>query len=220
MDFGLNFCDAQELRESWKNTLMPDELITFFSTLFNVNQASLRPNYHKENVSTDEDIESFDEAYDEADKNTKQSQILHTAKIMSLYQVMCYNIHHGRMKTPLHVMNAHAIYEKCRSRQLLTSFNRTGLCVSYKQIKKYRTDLAKYAVLQSEKHGVPIPSHLSTKEFTLAAMDNFDHPDKTSLAGLSGTHDTAMTLFQVIEIISYFPHQPLVLSLKCDLGYR
>ena len=43
----------------------------------------------------------------------KPSQILQTVKIHSLFQIMCYNLQNGKMKTPLHIMNAHAIYEKC-----------------------------------------------------------------------------------------------------------
>ena len=65
MDFGLNnsFCDAEELKHSWRNTAMPDELITFFSTLFNVNQAILRPNYHEDATSLEEDLD-LDEKYE------------------------------------------------------------------------------------------------------------------------------------------------------------
>ena len=202
IDFGLNerFCDAEDLKESWEKTLMPDELITFLSTSFNVNPATLRPNYHDDDISLDEDLETNDDIdiqYDEINRPQK----LQTVKIMSLFQIMCYNLHRGRMKTPLHVMNAHAIYEKCKSRELITSFNRTGICVSYKQLKNDRTDLAKYAVIASGNHGIPIPSRFSTKEFTLTAMDNFDHPDKTSSSGLSGTHGTAMALFQATRNI-------------------
>ena len=185
-------------------TLMSDELITFLSTLFNVNPATLRPNYHDDDISLDEDLETNQDIDIQYDK-TNRAQKLQTVKIMSLFQIRCYNLHRGRMKTPLHVMNAHAISEKCKSRELITSFNRTGICVSYKQLKNDRTDIAKYAVIASGNHGIPIPSHFSFKEFTLAAMDNFDHSDKTSLSGLSGTHDIAMTLFQARQEIYNIP---------------
>ena len=33
--------------------------------------------------------------------------------------------------------------------------------------------------------------------FTVGAFDNFDHKDRTSLSGLSASHDTVSTLFQV-----------------------
>ena len=105
---------------------MPDELITFLSTLFNVNPATLGPNYHDDDISLDEDLETIDDIDIQYDK-TNRPQKLQTVKIMSLFQIMCYNLHCWRMKTPLHVMNAHAIYEKCKSRKFITSFNRTGI---------------------------------------------------------------------------------------------
>ena len=37
----------------------------------------------------------------------------------------------------------------------------------------------------------------SKSQFTIAAMDNFHHSDFSSTTGTSGTHDTAMTLFQI-----------------------
>ena len=33
--------------------------------------------------------------------------------------------------------------------------------------------------------------------FTVGAFDNFDHKDRTSLSGLSASHDTVYTLFQL-----------------------
>ena len=51
-------------------------------------------------------------------------------KILSLIQIMHYDINHGRKKTPLHIMNAGKIYEKCKSREPITSSNQAVLCVS------------------------------------------------------------------------------------------
>ena len=94
------------------------------------------------------------------------------------------------------MMNAGKIYEKCKSREPITSFNRAVLCVSQREIKKHRNNLAKLAILNSKSNGVPIPSHFVQKEFTLGALDNFDHSDKNSLSGLLSCHDTDMTLCQ------------------------
>ena len=55
---------------------------------------------------------------------------------------MHYNINQGRNKTLLHKTNANTIYEKFESHGLITLLNRTGLCVSYKEIKKHRNNLA------------------------------------------------------------------------------
>ena len=48
---------------------------------------------------------------------------------------MFYNLHNGNKRTPLHVMNAVEIYERCESRELITSFNRSGLCIGYASMK-------------------------------------------------------------------------------------
>ena len=62
---------------------------------------------------------------------------------------MYYNLNDRRKKTILHVMNVSTIYEKCKSCELITSFNGAGLCVSYKKIKKHRNNLSKLAILFS-----------------------------------------------------------------------
>ena len=38
VDFKLDdcFCDGNEVKDSWKTTLMPDQLLTFFSALFGI----------------------------------------------------------------------------------------------------------------------------------------------------------------------------------------
>lgn len=78
--------------------------------------------------------------------------------------------------------------------ELLTTFSRLELCMSYKETKQIKNNLAKLAILNSESYGIPLPT------FTLVAMDNFDHPDANSLARISAAHDTAMILFQINPI--------------------
>ena len=94
-------------------------------------------------------------------------------------------------------MNAHPIYEKCRSKEIITQQNRLGLSVSYNTIQKYRSNLAKHAILKSSENNVPLPSHFSKEMFTVGDFDNFDLKDITSLSGLSASRDTVSTLFQV-----------------------
>ena len=94
-------------------------------------------------------------------------------------------------------MNSSAIYEKCKIRELLTSFNRLGLCTSYKETKLHRRNLAKLAISRNNDPGIPLPTRFSKSQFAIAAMDNFDHSDFNSLTGTAGTHNTAMTLFQI-----------------------
>ena len=69
-------------------------------------------------------------------------------------------------------MTAHAVYDVCKSRELITALNRIETCVSYNEIKCTRSSLAQYALHQSENVGVPIPSHFVSDSFTIASFDN------------------------------------------------
>ena len=71
------------------------------------------------------------------------------------------------------------------------------MCTSYKGTKLHRNNLAKLAIARSSDTGIPLPIYFSKSQFTIAAMDNFDHSDFSSLTGTAGTHDTAVTLFQI-----------------------
>ena len=106
-----------------------------------------------------------------------------------------------RKKIPLHLMNAIEIYEKCKIRELITSFNGRSLCVSYRTIKKHHVDLAKLAISKSEQHIVPLPMNFSKVSFTLAAFDNFDHNDKCTTSGTSSTYDTVSVLFREVPLL-------------------
>ena len=164
--------------------------------LFNSYSATLKPNFPKSNnLEGDDHVEEMllNDTNNEPDiKQVKNNHI--TIKI-SVIQIMHYNTNHGRIKMSLHIMNASAIYDKCKSHELIT-FNQAGACVSYKEIKKQRNSLAKLAILNSKSNGVPIPSHFVPIEFTLGALDHFDHSGKNSLSGLFSNHDTAIILCQ------------------------
>ena len=109
-------------------------------------------------------------------------------------------------------MTAHAVYDKCKSRELITTFNHIGVCVSYRQVQKTKSDLAQYTLMQCEKILVPIPSHFSKDMFTIAAFDNFDHQDRSSPSGMNSSHDTVSTLFQVKP--DHTPSKPLPSSVS------
>ena len=80
---------------------------------------------------------------------------------------------------------------------MLTSFNHLGLCLSYKETKLHRNNIAKLPISRSNDTGIPLPIYFSKSQFTIAAMDNFDHSNFSSLTGTVGTHYTVMTLFQI-----------------------
>ena len=96
VDFGLDdkFCDDQE---TLGKQHVPDTLLSFFATLFNKNKTSL--------LKQDRDLQIDDPLQDFADDI--EDELL---KIKSLFQILYYHITRGSKKTPLQLINAHAIY--------------------------------------------------------------------------------------------------------------
>ena len=57
LDYGLKdkFCDAEEVKESWRSTKMPDQWITFLCELFNVKKSSFLHSYYSDHIIDDEE---------------------------------------------------------------------------------------------------------------------------------------------------------------------
>ena len=154
------FCDAQELKKSYKTTKVPDVLLTFFSVLLNQGRAKLiRDDCKSDNIF---DQHNFFEFEDEEDKRHEFS-----LKLKSLFQIMYCQVTLGKHKTPLHATNANAIYEKCMSRKLISAFNKQGTCTSYKSMKTQSSNLAKFTVYESLSMDVHLPSHFETQTLLL-----------------------------------------------------
>ena len=87
-------------------------------------------------------IDKLDEKFDKyefnqsshSDKQTK-SRLLKSTK--SIVQILYYNIHSRRKLIFFYVMNSVQIYGKCCSKELITSFNTSGLCISYQSMKQH-----------------------------------------------------------------------------------
>ena len=101
VDFNLQakFCDAEDLRNSWEQFCIPDELITFFGTLFNINYATLKPNFPKSNnLEDDDDVEEMLLNGTNNEPGIEQVNNNHIKIKISLMQIMQYNINNGRKK--------------------------------------------------------------------------------------------------------------------------
>ena len=197
VDFNLNdrFCDAADLEESLNAISIPDPLLNFFAVLFNFDKNGFK-------ASSDEKEEEYDVL------GSLDLSVSRRRKLQSLFQIMYFNVHNGRKRTPLHIMNSEAIYESCKSATLITSFNHLGLCVSYQELMRHQTDMATYSV-KSSKDTVPFPSHFNASMFTMAAIDNFDH-DEATLSGIGGSHDTVTVLFQDKDHETQQAHKPRI----------
>ena len=115
-------------------------------------------------------------------------------QILSTFQFMFYNVHQGHKRTPFHVMNSVAIHDTCKSKTLISSFNKFGLCISYDELMRIHHDIASYTA-QSAENDMQLPSSLDVNRFTMAAFDNFDHIENT-LSGIDSSHDTVAVVFQ------------------------
>ena len=189
------FSDAADLEESLNAISIPDPLLNFFAVLFNFEKNGFK-------ASSDEKEGEYDVP------GSLDLSVSRRRKLQSLFQIMYFNVHNGRKRTPLHIMNSEAIYESCKSATLITSFNHLGLCISYQELMRHQTDMATYSV-ESSKDTVPFPSHFNSSMFTMAAFDNFDH-DEATLSGIGGSHDTVTVLFQDKDHERHQAHKPRI----------
>ena len=114
-------------------------------------------------------------------------------EILALLQIMFYDIHRGRKRTPLHIMNSQVIDEVCKSATLQSGFNHFGLCLSPDELHRFYNDMCMYMVTQGDE--VPFPSHFDPGVFTTAAFDNFNHL-LAILSGMEVSNDTVSVLYQ------------------------
>ena len=95
-------------------------------------------------------------------------------------------------------MTGHTVYDKCKSRELITALNKKGVSTSYNEvIKNRKKTLADYVLASPINEGSPLLSNFSKGHFSICAFDNFDHADHSSLSGTHSDYDTAVVMFQV-----------------------
>ena len=85
------FCDTDDLKHSWYETKIPDELVGIFSTLFKIPKMSILRHYYE----NDDDLDNSD-----ATDNNYDSIPFKIAKIGSVFQILYYNVNNGRNSPP------------------------------------------------------------------------------------------------------------------------
>ena len=174
-------------------------LFTFFSTLFNLRlRNKLQGTDEGSCANMDDENGNADIYQTDIDKRIESFlEDQNFTKIHSMFQMLFYFVHRGQKKTPLTVMTGHTVYDKCKSRELITALNKIGVSTSYNEVLKNRKKLADYVLASSVNEGPPFPSHFSKDHFSICAFDNFDHADRSSLSGTHSGNDTAIVMFQV-----------------------
>lgn len=185
VDFDLQdmFCDANDLQKAWRTMLIPAPLMYFLSIVYDFDVDSFRDTCQGGGENAEDD-----------NSTGRQVSASKCRQMQALFQIMFYNLHHGKKRTPLHILNSQVIYDTCKSATLIKGFNHFGLCSSYDELMRHHNDIASYTV-ESSTENVPFPSHFDKSQFTIAAFDNFDH-DEATLSGIAGSHDTVTVLFQ------------------------
>ena len=214
VDFGLqdSFCDSDDLNDSWNQTRMPECLIEFFTTVLNTRKADLISSNRTSSVADSDENEGDETDYESEDEDnnlensegisgprvgsTKKKRMPKVRLANSFFQTLFYAVHNGKKKTPLHTMMAHLVYDISKSKELITTLGRSGYSLSYTEYRRCRDKLINYILEKDSDERVPLPSHLNRSDFTIAAIDNWDHGDKSSLSGTKSNHDSVTVLFQ------------------------
>ena len=198
MTFGLEdrFCDAVDLQTALRDTRMPESVMDFLGGLLNISKATFLK--YQKSVATDTIADTDDETEYENDETesvlTKcPKKIL---KANSLFQVMHHMANNGEIRTPFHIMHAHAIYHKSHSRELITASNHLGFCISYPELLRLRALLGIYIMTKYLLMKVSLPSHFDENQESMVGIDNFDHNDQSSITGKNETHDSVLVMYQ------------------------
>ena len=154
------------LKTAWESIKIPEPLFSFFSILYNVDTESFASSCQV--IGVGDDTEKTSEA--ECDVSSSKCR-----QMLALFQIMFYNLHNGRSRTPLHMLNNQAVYATCKSATLITSFNHFGLCTCYHKVMRNHTAMASF-IVESCEDGVPFPSDVVPSQITMAA---FDHEEAT-----------------------------------------
>jgi len=100
------FCDSVDLKDSWDNMQIPDELVTFLCVLLNCDRNDLVCI-----VGDDHDDTSDDECIGYGSESPK------LRKLKSVFQVLYFMVHNGRCRTPPHLMCGEGIHAACKSKR-------------------------------------------------------------------------------------------------------
>ena len=123
VDFALQdrFCDANDLKTAWHRFVIPEPLLTFFSYLFNFDAKSFISSCQAVGLGDDAELASDVESGVSASR---------CRQILALFQIMYYNLHNGKRRTPLHILNSQAVYDTCKSATLLEVHHKLESCKS------------------------------------------------------------------------------------------
>ena len=135
-NYGLagKLCYKTDLEFSWNKTVYSDVLVTFVSTVLNIKKSDLLRNYDAPNINDECEFDNEESQEEEDSVHLKKRKIV---QARGLVQSMHYLVHDGKNVPPMQVMFAHSVYNRCKSKEILTQRERvSGVSAEYLP-KKY-----------------------------------------------------------------------------------
>ena len=130
-----------------------------------------------------------DELYD--DKNEARRRI----RIISIAQDLMYTANGDRFLTPKPIGMASTLHQATRSKELVNMFQKAGHVMSYREIIKLDTALAKKTLETMDDDGAVVPKNLVKGRFVHFSTDNVDINEYT-LDGKGTFHATQVAAWQ------------------------
>ena len=142
--------------------------------------------------------ERLDEVSQINNRKVKTLLISHFKETICFTYPSCHSVHSGKKATPLHIAIAQAIHAVSKSKKLITIFNRFAISISYDEVLRIDTAVAKRTIaLSTPGCIVPINPSIRPNIHINGAIDNFDL-EENSKSGTNGSHDTVLILMQSI----------------------
>ena len=124
-DLQIKFCDTLDLKESWNDMKILDDILTFLCSLVNCNLNDLAK--QRQSICddfSDEDDDDDDNSGGESNTNNESyAQVSKWREIKSLFQILYFTVHNGKRRSPLPLLCAEGVHATCKSKTLITELN-------------------------------------------------------------------------------------------------
>ncbi|CAH3018507.1 unnamed protein product [Porites evermanni] len=129
------------------------------------------------------------------DKKRNQENHVET-RVLSIAQDLVYSVSGGRMWTPKHIGLGSSLHQATRSKKLVQMFHNAGHIISYRDIRRVDTALAKHTLsTMNTENGAVTPVNLAEGRFIHFTADNIDINEGT-LDGQNTFHATQYAAWQ------------------------
>lgn len=166
---------------------VPENLYMFIRLIFGGQEL-----FESGALEEDDDDDAQDGGAETGEEREAQIQ----ARVLSVCQDLVYITSGGKKWTPKHIGLASTLHQATRSKQLVQLFHKAGHTISYRDVLRMDTALAKDTLkTMDETNGSVVPPNLVPGKFVHFTADNIDIND-SSLDGKNTFHATQYAAWQ------------------------